>query len=103
LAVAWARDRLGSSGLYAVALLSGSTDMDAITLSTSRMVQDLRIDVETGWRLVLLASMSNLAFKLGIASLLGPRALGRRLAVFIGLALVAGAAIFFLWPTPAVA
>ena len=37
LAVAFARDRFGTAGLYTVAVLSGLTDVDAITLSTARL------------------------------------------------------------------
>jgi uncharacterized membrane protein (DUF4010 family) len=50
LAVAFARDRFGTAGLYTVAALSGLTDMDAITLSTSRLVEGGRLAPDDGWR-----------------------------------------------------
>lgn len=98
LAVAFARHRFGTAGLYTVAGLSGLTDMDAITLSTSRLVHAGRLEPETGWRAILLASMSNLVFKGGIVAALGSRALLGRVAVLFGAVLLGGGLIFFLWP-----
>jgi uncharacterized membrane protein (DUF4010 family) len=98
LAVAWARDQLGTGGLYAVAVLSGLTDMDAITLSTATMVEAGQIAASRGWRLVLVASMSNLVFKGVIVAVLGSATLGRRIALVFGVAVVAGGAILLAWP-----
>jgi uncharacterized membrane protein (DUF4010 family) len=98
LAVAFARHRFGTAGLYTVAGLSGLTDMDAITLSTSRLVHAARLDAETGWRAILLASLSNLVFKGGIVAALGSRALLGRIAALFGAVLLGGGLIFFLWP-----
>jgi uncharacterized membrane protein (DUF4010 family) len=98
LAVAFARDRFGTAGLYTVAALSGLTDMDAITLSTSRLVQASQLDPGTGWRAILLASMANLGFKAGIVAVLGSRALLGRIALLFGAALAGGGLIFWLWP-----
>lgn len=98
LAVAFARDRFGTAGLYTVAALSGLTDMDAITLSTSRLVQTSQLDPDTGWRAILLASLSNLVFKAGIVVALGSRALLGRIALLFGAAMVGGGMILWLWP-----
>lgn len=98
LAVAFARDRFGTAGLYMVAAISGLTDVDAITLSTSRLVQSSRLDPDTGWRAILLASMSNLGFKAGIVAALGSRALLGRIALLFGAAMVGGGLILWLWP-----
>ena len=46
LAVAAAKQHFNSSGLYVVAVLSGLTDMDAITLSTAQLVESDRLSVE---------------------------------------------------------
>jgi uncharacterized membrane protein (DUF4010 family) len=56
LAVAFARERFGTAGLFTVAALSGLTDMDAITLSTARLVSGGGLDPGTGWRAILLAA-----------------------------------------------
>jgi uncharacterized membrane protein (DUF4010 family) len=98
LAVAFARHRFGTAGLYTVAAISGLTDVDAITLSTSRLVQAARLDPDDGWRAILLASLTNLGFKAGIVAVLGSRALLGRIALLFGAALLGGALIFFLWP-----
>lgn len=98
LAVAFARDRFGTAGLYTVAAISGLTDVDAITLSTSRLVQGGRLDPDTGWRAILLASMSNLGFKAGIVAALGSKALLGRIALLFGAALLGGGLILWLWP-----
>jgi uncharacterized membrane protein (DUF4010 family) len=99
LAIAAAREHLGDAGLYAVAVVSGLHDMDAITLSTSRLVEQGRVDADTGWRLILLASLSNLVVKGGIAALLGHRRLLPWVALLFGAAAAGGAAILLLWPT----
>lgn len=97
LAVAFARDRFGTAGLYAVAAISGLTDVDAITLSTSRLVVG-GLDPSTGWRAILLAGLSNLVFKAGIVAVLGSRGLFGRIALLFGLALAGGGLILWLWP-----
>lgn len=97
-AVAATKDEFGERGLYAVAILSGLTDMDAITLSTSQLANQGRLDAGTGWRLILVASMANLAFKAGMVAVLGSRELLRHVGILFGAALVAGGAILVLWP-----
>ena len=95
--VAAADDLLGDVGLYAAAVVSGLTDVDAITLSTSQLVGDGRLDPDTGWRVVLIAVLSNMGFKLAMAVTLGSRTFARRLSALGSVALVAGLAILFLW------
>lgn len=97
LAIAAAEDFLGDAGLYAAAAVSGLTDLDAITLSTSQLVAQDRVEAATGWRLILLASMSNLLFKLGMAAVLGVRAFARRLAGLVAVAVAVGAVLIFVW------
>lgn len=97
LVVAAAEDMLGGVGLYAAAALSGLTDVDAITLSTSRLVSTDRLDASTGWRVILVASLSNLVFKWGMATVMGSRAFSRRLGVLVLVAVVAGGALLYFW------
>jgi uncharacterized membrane protein (DUF4010 family) len=98
VAVAAARDYLGPGGLYLVAVLSGLTDMDAITLSVTQLVNSATLPAGTGWRLILVASMSNLAFKAGIVAVIGDRKLARQMAMLFGVTFLAGVAILLLWP-----
>ncbi|MGE0130624.1 MAG: MgtC/SapB family protein [Blastocatellales bacterium] len=95
LAVAFAKDKYGSGGLYFIAGLSGLTDVDAITLSTSQMVNLERISPENGWRVILVATMSNLVFKALAVATLGHRRLFVRVGVCYGLVLIAGMLMLF--------
>jgi uncharacterized membrane protein (DUF4010 family) len=98
LAVAFAKQHWGDQGLYAVAAISGLTDMDAITLSTAELMRAEELPPSTGWRLILVGSLANLVFKGGIVAALGDRALRRRISIAFTVALVGGAGILFLWP-----
>jgi len=97
-AVAAAKQHFGQRGLYAVALLSGLTDMDAITLSTAQLVSAARLDADHGWRVIVLASLANLLFKSVIVMALGQRQLRSRIVPLFGLVLLVGASILLLWP-----
>lgn len=97
-AVAATQTEFGVQALYPVAMLSGLTDMDAITLSTSQLVSQGRLEADTAWRLILVASLSNFLFKGGMAGVIGGRALLKHLAPVFGAAFLAGAAILAFWP-----
>jgi uncharacterized membrane protein (DUF4010 family) len=97
LAVAAGRQFLPSEWLYAIAALSGMTDMDAITLSTSNMVRSGRLAPELGWRLIVVAVMSNLVFKALIVAVVGHRSLLKKIAVLFMLALAPGVAVLLFW------
>jgi uncharacterized membrane protein (DUF4010 family) len=74
------------------------TDMDAITLSTAKMIQQERVAFDTGWRMILIGALANLVFKGAIAAMLGHRRLMLHLAVFFGLAVAGGICIVLFWP-----
>jgi uncharacterized membrane protein (DUF4010 family) len=97
LATAAGREFFGQGGLYAVAVLSGLTDMDAITLSMTQMVSSEKISPETGWRCILVASMSNLVFKAATVAALGNRPLLARTAVSFGAAFAVGILLLAFW------
>jgi uncharacterized membrane protein (DUF4010 family) len=63
LAAAWLSDWLGNSGLYAVALVSGLTDVDAITLSSLRLHNLGKLSEGVVVNVITLAVLANLAFK----------------------------------------
>ena len=98
LAVAAGESWFGSEGLYVIALISGMTDMDAITLSTAQLTRQGRMEPDMLLRVVLVASISNLIFKLGICWVMGGRALVRRLLPLYGAGAAAILAIIFVWP-----
>ncbi len=97
-AIAAAKTHLGQGAIYGVAAISGLTDVDAITLSTAELTRDEHVDLDTAWRVILLASLSNLIFKAGIAAVLGTRQLAVWIGVLFGLSIAAGAAVLLLWP-----
>jgi len=97
LGVAVANHYFGDRGLYVVATLAGLTDVDAITLSAARLAEEGRLDPTTGWKAVLLASLMNLAFKLGIAGVLGGRNMLKRTALAFSPAFATGAVLLAVW------
>lgn len=98
LAVAGGREWFGDQGLYAIGVLSGLTDMDAITLSTAQLTRAGRIGPDTLWRVTTVAALSNLAFKLGIVGTLGGSRIFRRLLPFFGAGAAVASALLLLWP-----
>lgn len=98
LLVAAAHEHFGRQGLYLAAAFSGLTDMDAITLSVANLVNSGEIAPSTGWRVILVGAMANLAVKAALVAALGePRLLGR-IATGFGAALATGAALLWLGP-----
>lgn len=86
-AAAWLADLVGSQGVYAVALVSGLTDVDAITLSSLRLFGLGNLQAEQAATTVMLALLANIAFKSGLATVIGGAKLARQ--VLPGMAAVA--------------
>lgn len=98
LAVAFTKKEFGNEALYAVALISGLTDVDAITLSLSQLMKNDGLATTTGWRLILLATLSNLLFKGIMAAVLGTRRLIKWIGISFGISIIFGLLIIWLWP-----
>ncbi|KIC94912.1 MgtC/SapB family protein [Flavihumibacter solisilvae] len=96
-ASAWVKAQFGQGALFVVAIVSGLTDMDAITLSTAKMAENKSIDTTLGWKLILIAALSNMVFKGAMATVLGGWKLGRQVCLLFGIALAAGIAILLVW------
>ena len=90
-AVAWLTDWAGHIGAYGVALVSGLTDIDAITLSTLRLLGLDTLDSHQALTAILLALLANIVFKSGLSLSLGGLPLGKR--VLPGMAAVAGGCV----------
>lgn len=103
LIVAWAKDQFGTQALYGVAVVSGLTDVDAITLSTANLFKDGRVSANVAWRVIVIATLSNLVFKAGAVAVLGSRQLLVYVSITFGIALAAGLTLLFLWPDIAIA
>ena len=79
LGAAWMQDFAGSRGLYAVAVVSGLTDVDAITLSSLRLFNLGQLSEHQAITSIALAFIANLAFKFGMVIFIG----GKNLAKFV--------------------
>jgi uncharacterized membrane protein (DUF4010 family) len=97
-ATAAVKHYFGNSALYGVAIVSGLTDMDAITLSLSRMAEASALEPANAWRLILAASLSNFIFKGVTASFLAGGRFGLKLAPFFAAAVAGGFVVIWLWP-----
>ncbi len=96
LAAAWLSDLLGTRGLYGVALVSGLTDVDAITLSSLRLHNLDKLTVAIAVNVVTLATLANLAFKSVLALSIGGWNMARHAIAgmgAVGLGLIVGWAI----------
>jgi uncharacterized membrane protein (DUF4010 family) len=96
--VAAVKTEFGGQALYPVALIAGLTDVDAITLSSSRLVTQGRLEPGTAWRVILVASLSNLVFKGGMVAVIGGRKLLRFVLPAFAVVLVAGVLVMLWWP-----
>jgi Predicted membrane protein len=92
---AWLQDYAGNKGLYVVALVSGLTDVDAMTLTSLRLFNTGRLAAGDAVTAITLAVVANLTFKLGVVFAIGGRALGRRCAA--GLGAIALGSLLALW------
>ncbi|MBI2077743.1 MAG: DUF4010 domain-containing protein [Euryarchaeota archaeon] len=95
LATEWLHARFGASGVYAAALVSGLVDVDAVTLSLSRLAGEDKISqaVAAG---ILLVAASNSAFKIGVILLMGTRRLAGSVALCLGGAILVATG-FVIW------
>ena len=98
LAVAAGERYFQNRGLFIVASISGLTDMDAITLSTARIVDSGGISPHTGWKAILIASISNMLFKTGIILVLaGPR-LFKWSVIICSIKIATAISLILFWP-----
>ncbi|QEY59769.1 MgtC/SapB family protein [Pseudomonas sp. C27(2019)] len=83
---------LGNTGIYLLATVSGITDVDAITLSLTRMSQ-MGLDSRTAIIGIIIAASVNNIMKAGMAVSLGGKAMLLRIALPIFMSLLAGLAV----------
>jgi uncharacterized membrane protein (DUF4010 family) len=79
----------GETGIIALAMASGITDVDAITLSLSRM-SEAGLGTRTALTGIVLAAAVNSVAKAGMAAAIGGRTMGLRVGVPLVSAAVAG-------------
>ena len=91
-------EQFGETLLYPVAGISGLTDVDALTLSIGRLFAESRIDIDVAWRVIFVATLSNLAFKAGIVAVMGGPQLRRSVVPVLVVLTLLGFAGVWLWP-----
>ncbi len=84
LGAAWMQDLAGNRGLYAVALVSGLTDVDAITLSSLRLFNLGQLGEHQAVTSIAIAFLANLAFKFGVVMFIGGKPLAKPVAAGFG-------------------
>ncbi|MDD5403711.1 MAG: MgtC/SapB family protein [Sulfuricella sp.] len=94
---AWLSDIAGSKGLYIVALISGLTDVDAITLSSLRLYELDKLQASQAVTAITLAFLANLVFKFGLIATIGSAQLAKRCAIgFAAMGVGMGAGLIWL-------
>jgi uncharacterized membrane protein (DUF4010 family) len=83
-----AKQYFGDSGLYVASLLAGSTDVDAVTLSTAKQAG---LELDAAAIAIVIATLSNTLVKSSLSLGIGGRALGKRAFVVGGLIIVGAA------------
>jgi len=96
-AIAAVKGIYGARGLYVVAAASGLVEVHALALSTSLLVETGRLNGSEGWRIIALALISNLAFKVTTVIVLGGRRLWRNVALPYVLTIAVGIGIALWW------
>jgi uncharacterized membrane protein (DUF4010 family) len=92
---AWLSEYVGNKGLYALAVVSGLTDVDAIALSSLRLFSLGKLGAEQTVTAVTLALIANLVFKFGLIVSIGGAALAKRCVASMGAVALGAAAM--LW------
>ncbi len=80
--IAFVETKYGNIGVYIVSVISGITDVDAITLSLSEMTKEQRLEMLAALTGIVAASYTNTLVKLGIVYWLGGKELGWSVAKF---------------------
>ncbi|HEU0187288.1 MAG TPA: MgtC/SapB family protein [Gallionellaceae bacterium] len=78
LGAAWLSDVAGNKGLFAVAAISGLTDVDAITLSSLRLYQLGSLHCNDAVMAIAIAFLSNMLLKFGMVFFIAGRSLARQ-------------------------
>ena len=90
-------DKIGSVGLYGVALISGMTDVDAITLSSLQLFTQGKILSSQVVTAIVLALNANLLFKFGMVFVVGGTGMARQcFSGFVAVGLGASM-MLYLW------
>jgi uncharacterized membrane protein (DUF4010 family) len=90
LATKGASAQLGDQGLYLAAALGGTTDVDAVTISTATLASTQSVGALAATVAIVFGIAVNTLVKTGLATGIGGMVLGKRVGVVAGLVLVSG-------------
>lgn len=90
-----AQSYAGAGGMYVAAVLAGTTDVDAITLSTASLAKS-GLDPAVASTTIVIGAASNTVVKATIAAVVGGLALGKRVLVACGFILAVGALVLLV-------
>jgi uncharacterized membrane protein (DUF4010 family) len=84
---------LGASGIYATAFVSGLADVDAMTLSLSKLAAEGQVSPTVATTGIVIAASANTLVKAGLAWLIGTRELGKLVTAVLGVVAAVGLGI----------
>ncbi len=89
LLVSYANSQFGTKGIYISSAIAALTDIDAITISMSKLAGD-SVSMLTAQNAILLATLCNTIVKIGIALWAGSKEIRRYILIGYGLIFLAG-------------
>jgi uncharacterized membrane protein (DUF4010 family) len=92
----YAHEWFGASGVYATAFLSGLADVDAITITLSKLAADGAVSAPVATTGIVIAAVANTFVKVALAWLLGTRELGRLVTLVLGVVVLSGLVLVVL-------
>lgn len=93
--VSYASNTYGDSGLYITSAISGLTDIDAITISMSKLGGD-SVQILTAQNAILIATLANTIIKIGISLWFGSASLRKFVLLGYGIIFVGGILAFVI-------
>ncbi|QCC46527.1 MgtC/SapB family protein [Halobellus limi] len=89
----YANQWFGASGVYATAFFSGLADVDAMTITLSRLAAQGTVSTEVATTGIVIAAIANTLVKAGLALFLGTYRLGRLVSIVLGVVVLSGVAM----------
>jgi uncharacterized membrane protein (DUF4010 family) len=86
----------GNTGILVTAWISGLADVDAITLSVGRLMENGKLAKETAARAIVIGAISNTAMKAGLTWILGRVKLAFRVTAVLAFSVFSGVVYLLL-------
>jgi uncharacterized membrane protein (DUF4010 family) len=86
----YANEWFGASGVYVTAFVSGLADVDAMTITLSRLAAEGTVSTEVATTGIVVAAIANTVVKAALAWILGTNRLGRLVSVVLGIIVLSG-------------